>query len=185
MKLQHLLPLAACWLVAPASLLAQHSHKPGTAAHGHQAVGETHAHTSPHGGIVRTAGTYHIELVPQPTQLHVYLLDAKEATVATAGTTGTVMLLTTAGKTSTGTLTPSGDHFVVAVPAGTKVRTAIVSLKAKGKSLSARFEKLDAAAVKTGKAVSAAYICPMECAGSASTKPGSCPTCGMALVKKS
>lgn len=184
MKLQHLLSLAAFWLVAPTSLLAQHTHKPGTASHGHQAAGETHAHTSPHGGIVRTAGTYHIELVQQPTQLHVYLLDAKEATVATAGTTGTVMLLTTAGKTSTGTLTPSGDHFVVTVPSGTKVRTAIVSLQAKGKSLSARFEKLDVAA-KTSKAVSAAYICSMGCAGSASDKPGNCPMCGMALVKKS
>ncbi|MBF9238655.1 DUF305 domain-containing protein [Hymenobacter sp. BT683] len=35
------------------------------------------------------------------------------------------------------------------------------------------------------KAVSAAYTCPMNCEGSASTKPGDCPKCGMALVKKS
>lgn len=31
----------------------------------------------------------------------------------------------------------------------------------------------------------AAYICPMKCEGSASDKPGKCPTCGMDLVKNS
>ncbi|MBX0293178.1 hypothetical protein K3G63_22225 [Hymenobacter sp. HSC-4F20] len=183
MKFSQLLP-ALLLLMAPVSLVAQHTHKPGTASHSHQAAGENHAHTSPHGGIVRTAGSFHIELVQQPTQLHVYLLDAKEATVTSAGTTGSVMLLTTANKTSTVTLLPKGDHLVATVPAGTKVRTAIVSLKASGKTLTARFEKLDAT-TKTGKAVSAAYGCSMGCEGSASDKPGTCPKCGMALVKKS
>ncbi len=28
-----------------------------------------------------------------------------------------------------------------------------------------------------------AYICPMECEGSASMQPGQCPVCGMDLVK--
>ena len=183
MKLSLILAAA---LVATASFSAQaqHSHKPGTAAHGHKAAGETHAHASPHGGVVRTAGAYHIELVQQAGAVHVYLLDGNEATVAAKGTTGTVMLLTAAGKTSTAALTPSGDHLMAPVPAGTTLRTAIVSLKASGKSLSARFEKLDAAA-KTTKATAAAYACPMNCEGSASTKPGSCPKCGMALVKKS
>ncbi|WP_051719176.1 heavy metal-binding domain-containing protein [Hymenobacter sp. IS2118] len=177
--------ILAAAMVATASFAAQaqHSHKPGAAAHGHKAAGETHAHKSPHGGVVRTAGAYHLELVQQAGEVHVYLLDGKEATMATAGTTGSVMMLTTAGKTSTVALTPAGDHLVAQVPAGTTVRTAIVSLKASGKSLSARFEKLDAAA-KTSKA-SAAYTCPMNCEGSASDKPGSCPKCGMALVKKS
>ena len=175
--------VAAALLAAPFAVSAQHSHKPGAVPHGHKAAGETHAHKSPHGGIVRTAGTYHIELVQHPTELHVYLLDGKEATVTAARTTGSVMLLTSANKTSTVALTPTGDHFVAALPAGTPLRTAIVSLKASGKSLSARFEKLDAAA-QGSQAVGAAYECPMKCEGSASTKPGSCPKCGMALVKK-
>ena len=34
-------------------------------------------------------------------------------------------------------------------------------------------------------ATNAAYICPMQCAGSASDKPGKCPVCGMDLVKNS
>ena len=180
-----LLPILAALLVAaPLALSAQHGHKPGAAAHGHQAASETHAHKSPHGGTVRTAGKYHIELVRQAGEMHVYLLDSKESALPLGRATGTAMLLSTAGKTSTVKLTPSGDHFVAAVPAGATLRTAIVSLKVNGSSLSARFEKLDAA-TKSGKAVSAAYACPMNCEGSASDKPGRCPKCGMALVKKS
>lgn len=38
---------------------------PALAQHGHKAAGETHAHASLHGGVVRTAGTCHIELVQQ------------------------------------------------------------------------------------------------------------------------
>ena len=176
--------ILATLLVAAASFSAraQHSHQPGAAAHGHKAAGETHAHSAPHGGTVRTAGQFHIELVQQADEVHVYLLDTKEATVATAGTTGAVTLLTTANKTSRATLTPTGDHFVAKIPAGTQLRTAIVSLNSNGKSLSARFEKLNA--TKPGKAVAMAYACPMNCEGSASDKPRNCPKCGMALVKK-
>ncbi|GAB2542820.1 hypothetical protein GCM10027189_27120 [Rufibacter soli] len=36
------------------------------------------------------------------------------------------------------------------------------------------------AATQTGQM---AYICPMECEGSASMNPGKCPVCGMDLVK--
>ena len=183
MKISHLL-LAATLLAAPFSVLAQHSHKPGAAAHGHKAAGETHAHKSPHGGTVRTAGKYHIELVQHANEVHVYLLDGKENTLPVNRTTGTVMLLSTTNKTSTVRLTPMGeDHLVAQLPAGVTLRTAILSVKANGSSLSARFEKLDAAA-KSGQAAGAAYACPMNCEGSASEKPGSCQKCGMSLVKK-
>ena len=183
MKISQMLA-AALLLAAPLTVAAQHSHKPGAAAHGHKAAGETHAHKSPHGGTVRTAGKYHLELVQQAGEVHVYLLDGNEKTLPLDRATGSAMLLSTAGKTSTAKLTPTGDHFVAAVPAGITLRTAIVSLKANGSSLSARFEKLDKAA-KAGSTASAAYACPMNCEGSASDKPGSCPKCGMALVKKS
>ena len=179
------LVLAAA-LVATASFSAQgqHAHKPGAAAHGHKAAGETHAHRAPHGGTVRTAGQFHIELVQQADEVHVYLLDGKEATVAPQGTTGTVTLLTTANKTTRATLTPIGDHFMAKLPAGTQLRTAIVSLNSNGKSLSARFEKLNAAKPSQTAGTAYAYACPMNCEGSASNAPGSCPKCGMALVKK-
>ncbi|TGE14531.1 heavy metal-binding domain-containing protein [Hymenobacter elongatus] len=181
MKFSQIL-LAAALLTAPFATSAQHSHKPGVAAHGHKAAGETHGHRAPHGGTVRTAGKFHIELVQHADEVHVYLLDGKEATVATQGTTGTITLLTTTGKTSRLALTPVADHFTAKVPAGMTVRTAIVSFNATGKSLSARFEKLDAA--KAAQAKTMSYACPMNCEGSASNQPGSCPKCGMALVKK-
>jgi hypothetical protein len=45
----------------------------------------------------------------------------------------------------------------------------------------------DAPAATTQPATEAtpalAYICPMECEGSASYSPGKCPVCGMDLVK--
>ncbi|QIX59656.1 hypothetical protein FY528_19585 [Hymenobacter lutimineralis] len=175
---------AALLLAAPLTAAAQHSHTPGTAAHGHKAAGETHAHASPHGGVVRTAGQYHLELVQQAGQLQVYLLDGNEKTLPVTRATGTALLLSAAGKTSSVKLLPTGNHLGATVPAGFTLRTAIVSVKANGNSLSARFEKLEAAA-KAGKSVSAAYACPMSCPGSVSAKPGSCPKCGMALVKKS
>ncbi|WBO86791.1 heavy metal-binding domain-containing protein [Hymenobacter yonginensis] len=175
---------SALLLATPLSIVAQHSYTPGTAAHGHKAAGETHAHASPHGGTVRTAGKYHLELVQQAGQLQVYLLDDNEKTLPVTRATGTAMLLSAAGKTSSVKLLPTGNHLVAAVPAGLTLRTAIVSLNANGSSLSARFEKIDSKA-KAGKVAAAAYACLMNCEGSASTNPGSCPKCGMALVKKS
>ncbi len=35
----------------------------------------------------------------------------------------------------------------------------------------------------TGQTAQLAYICPMECEGSASNEPGKCPVCAMDLVK--
>ena len=173
--------LAALVAAVPFASQAQHSHKPNAAPHGHMAAGETHSHKAPHGGTVRTAGAFHIELVQQPGEVHVYLLDGKEAPVATEGTTGSVTMLTTTNKTSTAALTANDGHFVAALPAGATVRTAIVSLKSNGKSLGARFNKLDVAA---SKATGAVYACPMH-PEVTSSKPGECSKCGMALVKKS
>lgn len=175
---------AALLALLPGVSQAQHGsgHSAG-AQHAHQAAGETHAHKSPHGGVVRTAGAYHLELVAQPQALRIYLLDGKEAPLAPAGVSGSVLLLSTANKTYTVPLTVSGDHVVAKLPAGTVLRTAVVSLKTNGQALSARFDKLDVAPAG-GKATGATYICPMQCAGSASRKPGACPVCGMALVKK-
>ncbi|GAB3243114.1 hypothetical protein GCM10027346_39710 [Hymenobacter seoulensis] len=174
---------AALFALAPLASQAQHAHGAG-AADKHIAPGETHAHASPHGGMVRSAKPYHMELVQQPTELRIYLLGDKMAAVPNKTLTGSVMVQTTDNKTTTVPLTAGGTDYVVAkLPAGAKARTAIVSLKNGEQALNVRFDKLDTA-VKAGKSVSAAYTCPMNCEGSASDKPGSCPKCGMALVKK-
>ncbi|MCA8833328.1 heavy metal-binding domain-containing protein [Hymenobacter pini] len=177
------LAAVALFALAPLASQAQHAHAGGK-QDAHTAPGETHAHVAPHGGVVRSANPYHMELVQKAGELHIYLLAAKMAPVPNKSLSGTVMLQTADNKTTTVTLVPGGDdHLVAKLPAGAKVRTAIVSLKADGKAINTRFDKLDAAA-QGGKAVGAAYECPMKCAGSASDKPGSCPKCGMALVKK-
>lgn len=184
MKLFGISPAAAAlFALAPLASQAQHAHTDGK-PDAHMAPGETHAHVAPHGGVVRSASPYHMELVQQAGELHIYLLAAKMAPVPNKSLSGTVMVQTTDNKTTTVTLVAGGDdHLVAKLPAGAKVRTAIVSLQADGKAINTRFDKLDAAA-QGSKAVGAAYECPMNCEGSASDKPGSCPKCGMALVKK-
>lgn len=177
------LAAAVFFALAPLASQAQHSHAGGK-PDAHTAPGETHAHVAPHGGVVRSANPYHMELVQRAGELHIYLLGEKMTPVANKALSGTVMVQTTDNKTATVTLVAGGDdHLVAKLPAGAKVRTAIVSLKADGKAINTRFDRLDAPA-QGAKAVGAAYECPMKCAGSASDKPGSCPTCGMALVKK-
>ena len=173
------LATATLFALAPLASFAQHTHATGE-QHAEIAPGETHAHVAPHGGVVRSASPYHMELVQHPSELHVYLLGAKMSAVPNKGTTGTVMVQTTDNKTSTVTLAPAGDdHFSAALPAGAKVRTAIVTLNADGKTINVRFDKLDEAAAGS-KAVGAAYVCPMH-PEVTSNEPGKCSKCGMAL----
>ncbi|MFC6224914.1 heavy metal-binding domain-containing protein [Hymenobacter artigasi] len=177
------LAAAALFALAPMASYAQHSHANGK-ADAHTAPGETHAHVSPHGGVVRSASPYHLELVAQPTELAFYLLGAKMSAVPNKGMSGSVLVQLSTNATVTVALTPAGDdHLVAKLPAGAKVRTAIVTLNtADGKALTVRFDKLDE--THASKAVGAAYICPMHSDVTASA-PGKCSKCGMALVKKS
>ncbi|AMR29350.1 hypothetical protein A0257_21120 [Hymenobacter psoromatis] len=173
--------LAAVLAATPFVSQAQHTHGAGGQP-GQLAPGEMHAHVAPHGGVVRSAGAYHLELLMQATSLDVYLLGAKMSAVPNRGTTGSVLVQLANNTTATLPLVPAGaDHFSAKLPTGAKVRTAIVTLNASGKTVNARFDKLDGAA---GKAVGAVYTCPMH-PEVTSRQPGKCPKCGMALVKKS
>ena len=174
---------AVATLLAAAPLASHAQHAAG-APHGQMAAGETHAHVAPHGGVVRSASPYHMELVQQAASVGIYLLGAKMSAVPNKGTTGTVMVQTADNKTSSLTLAPAGDdHFSAQLPAGAKLRTAIVTLNADGKTINVRFDKLEEAAASS-KAVGAVYACPMH-RKVTSDQPGKCPKCGMALVKKS
>ncbi|MET4075933.1 heavy metal-binding domain-containing protein [Hymenobacter sp. UYCo722] len=176
------LAAAALFALAPMASYAQHAHANGK-ADAHTAAGETHAHVAPHGGVVRSASPYHLELVAQPTELAFYLLGAKMSAVPNKGMSGSVLMQLSTNATMTVALTPAGDdHLTAKLPAGAKVRTAIVTLNtADGKALTVRFDKLDEAPVPS--AVGAAFVCPMHSKVTAS-EPGKCPKCGMALVKK-
>ena len=175
--------LAIAALVAAAPLASHAQHAAGE-PHGQMAAGETHAHVAPHGGVVRSASPYHMELVPKAASLDIYLLGTKMSAVPNKGTTGSVMVQTADNKTSTVPLALAGDdHFSAALPSGAKVRTAIVTLNAAGKTINVRFDKLDEAAAGS-KAVGAAYVCPMH-PEVTSNEPGKCSKCGMNLKKKS
>lgn len=169
--------LLAALLVAGAALTAQ-------AQHSHTAAGETHAHVAPHGGVVRTAGAYHVELVTTASTLSVYVLGTNMRAQPNKGLKGSVMVQQTNNATATLPLILTGDdHLTAKLPAGATVRTAIVTLTtADGKTMTVRFEKLDEA--RGHQAVGAAYTCPMHPEATAD-KPGKCPKCGMALAKKS
>ncbi|RSK45506.1 heavy metal-binding domain-containing protein [Hymenobacter rigui] len=171
--------LLASLVFLVAAPLAAHAQQ-----HAEMAAGETHAHVAPHGGVVRSASPYHLELVAQPTELAFYLLGAKMSPVPNKGMKGSVMVQQTNNATTTLPLTLAGDdHLTAKLPAGAKVRTAIVTLTtADSKTMTVRFEKLDEA--RGHQAVGAAYTCPMH-PDVAAAQPGKCPKCGMALVKKS
>lgn len=177
------LAAAAFFALAPMTSHAQHAHANGK-VDAHTAAGETHAHVSPHGGVVRSVSPYHLELVAQPAELAFYLLGAKMSAVPNKGMSGSVLMQLSTNATVTVALTSAGDdHLVAKLPAGAKVHTAIVTLNtADGKALTVRFDKLDE--THATKAVSAAYSCPMHSDVTAA-EPGKCSKCGMALVKKS
>ncbi len=60
------------------------SEHPEDNLHKHKSAGETHAHGSPHGGVVRTVGDYHAELILNTndqdpgSRIELYLLESKE-----------------------------------------------------------------------------------------------------------
>lgn len=101
---------------------------------------EGHSHKAPHGGIVRTSGQYHVELVPKGTSVDIYLLDGKEATLPIQNVTVKVTGMTKAKKKLDVQPKPAKDHFTAAVPAGSLAgATLIVTMRRGEETISARF----------------------------------------------
>ncbi|WP_374494418.1 hypothetical protein [Zoogloea sp.] len=103
---------------------------------------------APHGGQLRMAGAYHIELVlardaraGKPAPVKVYLTDHGGGKVAPAGVSGSVVLLAPAGKVTV-PLAVAGDRLEgTAAYTADPATKALVSLRfADGKSETARFE---------------------------------------------
>ena len=104
------------------------------------AAGETHQHKSPHGGVVRSAGDYHLELVRDEKGYKVYLLDAKEKTLPVTDLTGKATCLTKEKKKMEMELTAAGDHMVLATdPEALEGGTVIVAIRKGSESVSAKF----------------------------------------------
>ena len=102
--------------------------------------GETHAHKAPHGGMVKSAGKFHIELVKTGTGFEAYLLDEKESTLPVEGVSGKATCLTKTKTKLELDLAPEKDHMVIKTePETLEGGTVIVALRRSGESISAKF----------------------------------------------
>ncbi len=103
--------------------------------------GADHKHTSPHGGIVKSSGNYHLELMQQAGTMTVYLLDKNEKTMPVSGATATALLQTQDGQVTTVTLKPGSNQQLSTTPDKTKsFRKAVVTVAFGDKSASASFD---------------------------------------------
>lgn len=106
-----------------------------------QHSGGDHKHGSPHGGTVKSAGAFHIEVSVKDGMVMAYLLDANEKAMKNKGVTGTAVIQMADGKTSTITLTPSGkEGFMYTLDKAKKYNKAIVTFATGGKTASASFD---------------------------------------------
>lgn len=115
-------------LSAFTSVFAQHS-------------GGDHKHGSPHGGTVKSAGDFHIEVNVKDGMVMAYLLDAKEKAMKNTGVNATAIIQTADGQTSNITLIPSGkEGFMYNLDKAKKYNKAIVNMVISGKTASATFD---------------------------------------------
>ncbi len=123
--------------------LALLSLAPVIAQHKHGADG--HKHGSAHGGTIKSAGNYHLELLQKKGTLTVYLLDANEKTLPITGASATAILQTPDGKVTTANLIPSGTEQFIGTLDKTKLfHKAVVTVVIKGQSASASFDLMSA-----------------------------------------
>lgn len=107
----------------------------------HQPGGGDHKHASPHGGIVKSAGNYHLELVRKSGVLTIYLLDGQEKPMAVTGATATALLQTQSGQVTTAQLVPVGNQQLTTTLDKTKVyHKAVITVAIGGQSASASFD---------------------------------------------
>lgn len=100
-----------------------------------------HKHGSPHGGLVKSAGNFHIEVTVKDGMGMAYLLDGNEKTLVNARVTATAVIQMANGQTSNINLIPSGkDGFMFTLDKAKKYNKAIVTFVSSGKTASAKFD---------------------------------------------
>lgn len=134
MKAKHL----AIALISAFSLSALPAVAHGN-AHAPHPLGE-HDHHAPHGGLVRSVGEHHYELVVKPDRLLVYLMDDGMKQLPAAGKPGRALVQIPGKGRLDVLLSPAGDRFEgKAALHDVTSFVAVVSLEVEGKRQSARF----------------------------------------------
>jgi hypothetical protein len=116
----------------------------GTFALGSAALAGAGDHKGPNGGQMKDVGHLHVEVVVRPGQILVYLFDAKDAKLPSAGATGKATILVKGKKTEVA-LAPDGDNRLSGKGdfAEDKSLTAVVNVALSGqKPVQGRFEPL-------------------------------------------
>lgn len=101
--------------------------------------GEKHAHHAPHGGLIRTVGHHHLELVVAPDSLTVYVLDNKMNVEPASGTGKAILQVPGKGK-QTVALSAMNDHLMGSASLKDVASfVAVVTVPVEGKPQSTRF----------------------------------------------
>lgn len=168
--------LLAILLLGFGTLMAQHNH--GSHNHG----GSSQSHQPPHGGQMKEAGKYQIEMVTnlflKKDQLSFYLLKSNLKPISNEGITGTITIEYKDGSTITDTLLANGDDHFVAQLKKIEPFTCTLKIQVKGKIVSAVFSHSG-----LGSNTANVYTCSMH-PEIKQDKPGTCPKCGMKLIEK-
>lgn len=136
MKKQTILTVVVAMFTAISfSVNAQHDNK----------TGENHQHSAPHGGEVKSAGKYHIELVlskdKTSTVFTIYLLDAAEKTINNNSKSGILFIQTAdASSSQENLLLAGGDKFVFTYKGKGDIINAIVNIKWGEETATAKFQ---------------------------------------------
>jgi hypothetical protein len=135
-----------------------------------------HSHQAHHGGTVKSAGDYHIEMVEESGKYRVYLLDNRERAIDLQGVTGLAIFRNGDVTTGTQRLNPIGDSYFEIPLKGQPFSAIIINFKINGQSIIAKFDK------DNGRAAN--FFCPQKCAGSDSNIAGICAKCGSTLADR-
>lgn len=106
-----------------------------------QHSGGDHKHGSPHGGTVKSAGDFHIEVSVKEGMVMAYLLNASEKAIKNTGVKATAVVRMADATTSTINLVASGNEgLMFTLDKSKKYNKVIVTFTTEGKTASASFD---------------------------------------------
>ncbi len=102
---------------------------------------ENHTHKAAHGGVVKEADGYHIEMVKGQDSISFYILDAQQKTLSNKTVTGTAVFDFFNKTKATSTLAKNkNDAMWVSTPKANVFTYCTVSLIVQGKTITAKFK---------------------------------------------